>query len=183
MSTWQDIQDDGGTSTSLTERPQAQSMLYDNTTVTGSWILLNTSNITAAYKSNNNRVINNVTLAMPHAGVMAAAQDPKNGILQPDDLAGVGQYSLRASVVSPAMNVLCINANASELGPIVYATWPNAITNDTAIPNQKKPWVNWESDLQVKPGSNYPNTTVLDDLFQWGEKHGRQPPIFTMVCP
>jgi hypothetical protein len=81
-------------------------MLYDNTTVTGPWILLNTSDITAAHQKYN-RVINNVSLAMPHVGVLAAAQTPKNAILQSEDLAGVGQYSLRASVVSPAVNVLC----------------------------------------------------------------------------
>lgn len=65
-------------------------MLYDNTTVTGSWVLQDTSDITTAHQKYN-RVINNVSLAMPHAGILAAAQDSKNSILQPEDLAGVGQ--------------------------------------------------------------------------------------------
>lgn len=32
------------------------------------------------------RIINNVTMAMPHAGVSAAARDPSNNIIQPKEL-------------------------------------------------------------------------------------------------
>ena len=32
------------------------------------------------------RIINNVSLAMPHAGVYAAAYDKRNAIIQPADL-------------------------------------------------------------------------------------------------
>ena len=32
------------------------------------------------------RIINNVTMAMPHSGVFAAAQDPINAIVQPKEL-------------------------------------------------------------------------------------------------
>lgn len=32
------------------------------------------------------RTVNNVTMAMPHAGVFGAARDPRNGIVQPQDL-------------------------------------------------------------------------------------------------
>ena len=67
-------------------------MLFDNTTVTGSWVQLNASNLTAACDKYS-RIINNVTMSMPHAGVFSAAHDAKNGILQPEDLAGVGEYS------------------------------------------------------------------------------------------
>lgn len=31
------------------------------------------------------RTVNNVTMAMPHAGVVAAAMDSLNGIMQPSD--------------------------------------------------------------------------------------------------
>lgn len=31
------------------------------------------------------RIVDNVTMAMPHAGVVAAAKDPLNGIMQPSD--------------------------------------------------------------------------------------------------
>ena len=33
-----------------------------------------------------NRIVNNITMVMPHAGVVAAAMDPLNGIMQPSDL-------------------------------------------------------------------------------------------------
>lgn len=33
-----------------------------------------------------NRIVNNVTMAMPHSGVFKAARDPRNGIVQPQDL-------------------------------------------------------------------------------------------------
>lgn len=32
------------------------------------------------------RIATNVTMVMPHAGVVAAATDPLNGIMQPSDL-------------------------------------------------------------------------------------------------
>lgn len=137
-------------------------MLYDNTTVTGSWVQTNQSNVTAAYIQHN-RIINNVTMSMPHAGVFSAAHDPKNGILQPEDLAGLGEYSLRASVVSPSVNVLCVNMDEAELEPLVLTLWPNGTT--------------W-----LQPGKLYPNSTVVDDIFEWGATYDRQPPYFPMVC-
>ncbi|TVY73150.1 hypothetical protein LSUE1_G006034 [Lachnellula suecica] len=180
MSTWSVISAGNGTSSNLAERPQAPGMLYDNTTVTGSWILRDTSDVTVAHQKYN-RVINNISLAMPHAGVLAAALNPRNAILQPDDLAGLGQYSLQASVVSPVVNVLCINMNKTELAPLVYVTWPNATTtNVSTVPGQKMAWPGYEGDSQVLPGKQYANSTVVDDLFWWGEKYGRQPPIFPM---
>ena len=58
-------------------------MLFDNTTVNGSWIHIENMTITS---NKYERIVNNVTLAMPHAGVVAAARDPINNILQPQDL-------------------------------------------------------------------------------------------------
>ena len=58
-------------------------MLYDNTTVRGSWIeVQNMSEVSSTH----NRMVNNVTMAFPHAGVFTAAHDPSNGIIQPSDL-------------------------------------------------------------------------------------------------
>lgn len=58
-------------------------MMYDNTTVQGSWInVKNMTDVSATY----GRTVNNVSLAMPHSGVFAAARDPINGIMQPQDL-------------------------------------------------------------------------------------------------
>jgi hypothetical protein len=154
-------------------------MIYDNTTVTGSWVQTNQSNITAAY-SKYNRIINNVTMSMPHAGVFSAAHDPKNGILQPQDLEGLGEYSVRASVVSPSVNVLCANMNATELKPLIYVDWPNATTT-TSVTGQKLATPSYESQVRLEPGELYLNSTVVDDIFEWGATYQRQPPIFPMV--
>ena len=140
----------------------------------------NQSNTTAAYLKYN-RIINNVTMSMPHAGVFSAAHDPKNGILQPEDLAGLGEYSLRASVVSPSVNVLCANMNATELEPLVYVLWPNAITTDSDIPGQQMAWTGYQNEAQLQPGQLYFNSTVVDDIFEWGATYERQPPVFPMV--
>ena len=45
--------------------------------------------------------------------------------MQPEELNSEGTYSLRASVPSPVLNVLCANMNETELAPIVYDMWPN----------------------------------------------------------
>ena len=58
-------------------------MLYDNTTVTGSWV--NNTDM-ADLKARYNRTANNITMAMPHSGVIAAARDPLNGITPPHDV-------------------------------------------------------------------------------------------------
>jgi hypothetical protein len=137
--------------------------------------------MTASYDQYS-RVINNVTLAMPHPGVIAAAKDPQNGIVQPAELEGVGEYSLRASVISPAVNVLCANVNASEIAPLIYVTWPNAVTTTSKDnPSQKLATMDYTDDIQLLPGEAYLNRTVVDDIFEWGSKYGRQPPVFPMV--
>jgi hypothetical protein len=59
-------------------------------------------------------------MAMHHAGVMSAVRNPINQILQPEDLNGLGEYDIVASVPSPAINVLCASASAEELAPIIY---------------------------------------------------------------
>jgi hypothetical protein len=160
-------------STSMTERPQAVAMLYDNTTVQGSWIMLNSSNMSANYDQFS-RVINNVTMAMPLAGVYTAARDPKNNIMQPSELEGVGGYSVSASVVSPAVNVLHMNMVKDELAPLVYTEWPNAnLTNSTQIPGQLIPadLTGWINDIP-SPSSNgtWLNSTAVDDIFLLGRE-------------
>jgi hypothetical protein len=73
----------GHVSTDLAHRPPPVGTLYDNTTVQGSWI--NIANMTD--DSNKfGRMVNNVSLAMPHSAVYAAATNSRNRILQPQDL-------------------------------------------------------------------------------------------------
>lgn len=65
------------------KRPLPVGMLYDNTTVQGSWISLSDMK---AVSQKYGRVVNNVTMAMPHSGLFAAASDPINKIMQPQDI-------------------------------------------------------------------------------------------------
>lgn len=61
-------------------RPQGFGLFNENITVNGSWIhTINTTKISEDF----GRAINNVTLAMPHSGVVQAGWDAKNHILQP----------------------------------------------------------------------------------------------------
>lgn len=67
----------------MSDRPLPTGMLYDNTTVHGSWV--NVQNMTEV-SQRFNRTINNISMAMPHPGVVTAAQDSLNNIIQPKDL-------------------------------------------------------------------------------------------------
>ena len=183
LATWADISTGGqGVSSDLSQRPLPVAMLFDNTTVKGSWVQTKSSNVTAAY-AKLTRIINNVTMSMPHAGVVAAAHDPINKILQPADLAGVGEYSLRGSVVSPTVNVLCANMNPSELAPLVYTNWTNAHTNISAdVPGHKLAYPGYETDVTAAFAQNpFLNRTAVDDIFQWGPSYNRFPPVFPEV--
>ncbi|KAI1303487.1 hypothetical protein F5Y03DRAFT_186901 [Xylaria venustula] len=164
----------------LSERPTGKHILYDNTTMDSSWIETENGDIAASFNAHK-RIINNVTLAMPHAGVYAAATDPINGILQPSELLGVGEYSIRASVVSPVVNVLCVNMNADELKPLVYTEWPNARKEQTGYPGQWAGVGNWQSDIPSTNSSTpWLNRTAVDDIFKWGGKYGRRQPVFQL---
>ena len=58
-------------------------MLYDNTTVKGTWTeVTNMTELSEKW----NRTANNVTMAMPHPGIVKAARDSRNDIVQPRDL-------------------------------------------------------------------------------------------------
>jgi len=155
LSDW-DLSARNGNGTSIQKlRPQGFGLLYENTTVTGQWIdIVNTTETSQKH----GRVINNVTMAMPHSGVFAAARDQRNGILQPEELNSEGTYSLRASVPSPVLNVLCVNMNKTELEPIVYDAWPNDDEVDL---------LSWGNVPGIRDNATTTNKTVVDDIFGW----------------
>ncbi|KAF4450637.1 hypothetical protein F53441_6298 [Fusarium austroafricanum] len=184
MTVWTKISQNGTEmSPDLKKRPGGTTLLYDNTTMWSSWIETEHSDVAVQFEETG-RIINNVTLALPHPGVYGASALKKNGILQPDDLAGVGEYTVRAGVVSPAVNVLCVDMDKKELAPLVYTTWPNAKVNNTDVPGQKTGWAGWMSEVPTwfdsKGKDNYLNRTVVDDIFRWGPKYKRRPPVFQM---
>jgi hypothetical protein len=74
--------------------------------------------------------------------------------------------------------------NATELEPIVYTAWPNAITNISDIPGQYLAYPGYQNDISALMANGTElNTTSVDDIFRWGyTKYGRYPPVFPMVC-
>lgn len=169
LATWVDNIDTGNGSSNQGQRPDPVGMLYDNTTVKGSWMQVSENNMTTL-SANFKRTVNNVTMAMPHAGVFAAAKDPINGIIQPRELNGLGEYNIQASVPSPALNVLCANMSSEEMVPMVYTLWPKEFNNGT-LPNA----TNWPDQFNLTQPSSL-TKTVVDDLFNFDDinKH----PIF-----
>ncbi|KAI1389665.1 uncharacterized protein F4822DRAFT_399193 [Hypoxylon trugodes] len=180
MGEWQNIHDEGtSTIDYLSGRPVGKHNLFDNTTLVSTWVQTDLGSPQTAF-AEHNRVINNVTLAIPHPGVYSAATDPRNNILQPDDLAGVGEYSIRASVVSPTVNVMCVNMAPDELAPLVYTTWRNARTENTDVPGQLIGVDDWFNDVPPPNDDEWLNRTAVDDVFQWGPKYHRRPPVFQL---
>lgn len=110
-----------------------------------------------------------------------AATNPVNKILQPNDLSGVGEYAIRASVVSPAINVMCVNMNEEEMAPLIYTKWENSQTNATGVGNQTIGWAGWEGEVPHPEEDEWLNRTTVDDIFRWGPTYGRRPPVFQLV--
>lgn len=157
----------------MTSRPEAVGLMYDNTTVHGSWV--NYQNMTELSLQNGGRIINNISLAMPHAGVFAAAREPINNIMQPQDLMGLGEYHIRASVPSPVVNILCVGMTQDELEPIIWTAWPNGTKSngDGKVVNATL----WPDQYSIP--ATFSNATAVDDIFGFGlEKYGRAPPVF-----
>ncbi|KAF7158923.1 hypothetical protein CNMCM5623_004102 [Aspergillus felis] len=171
ISAWSDLaKSSNWTSSNLASRLPPTGSLYDNTTVTGSWIDI--GNMTEL-SLKHGRMVNNVTAAMPHGGIIAAATDPRNGIRQPVDVTGEGNFEIEASVPSPAINVLCVGMTEEELTPLVYERWPH-VHNFNSL--------NWNFEGYKNVPSNWFNRTVVDDLFGWDPHANAQvkqtPPVF-----
>ncbi|KAK5188146.1 hypothetical protein LTR16_008659, partial [Cryomyces antarcticus] len=81
LSNWDNLADNGNGTTDLATRPQGFGLLHENTSITASWI--DVVDVGEASEKHG-RIVNNVTLAMPHAGVFQAARDGINGIIQPE---------------------------------------------------------------------------------------------------
>ncbi|KAK5719396.1 hypothetical protein LTR15_007919 [Elasticomyces elasticus] len=167
LSTWTDMINNGTGSPDLAHRPKGYAMLFDNTTITAPWV--EQTNTTALFDLHG-VIINNVSMAMPHPGVIQAAIDPVNDIMQPGDLDGLGTYNIRASVPSPVVHVLCATLDETQLQPFVYELWDNATT---PVDMSNLP-------LPLGPYDPYLGGTALDDVFGWGPAYGigKWPPIF-----
>ncbi|OCL08619.1 hypothetical protein AOQ84DRAFT_37209 [Glonium stellatum] len=161
LSYWTAISTAKNGTTDLKLRPQGFGLLHENTSITASWVQV--VNVPDASKQFGGRIINNASLAMPHSGIFQAARDPRNDIIQPEELDGLGIYSLHASIPSPVIHVLCANMNRTELAPIVYEAWP-----DAELPVNLSSW----NSITTKTTTN---KTVVDDLFGWYNNGGHAP--------
>ncbi|KAK4561394.1 hypothetical protein LTR86_004711 [Recurvomyces mirabilis] len=173
MNTWTTALNNGTNTSDPTLRPVGYALLSDNTTITASWI---EQTDVAQLQSQYGLVINNISMAMPHPGVIQAAIDSKNNILQPGDLDGLGVYNIRASVPSPVVHVLCVTLTQEQIQPFVYELWENVTSqvDMTAWPQQLGNYSGYDA---------YLGGTDLDDIFRWGGKYGAAtwPPVFGKV--
>ncbi|PNS20188.1 hypothetical protein CAC42_5638 [Sphaceloma murrayae] len=161
MANWATMANTGNGSSDMAYRPPGFGLMYENTTITAPWV-----DVVDPREDSDGHIITNVSLAFPHPGVFQAARDPANGILQPQDLDGLGLYGVKASVASPVVNALCMQTSSEEdLAPLVYDMWPNAPKpfNSTAWPQEQIGGLNM---------TNFKNTTKFDDLFKWGPQYG-----------
>lgn len=82
LTQWTALAGSGNGTRDLRTRPPGFGLLHENTSITAAWIeVVDTAD---ASNKTGGRVINNVSLAMPHAGLYQAAQEQRNGILQPE---------------------------------------------------------------------------------------------------
>ena len=58
-----------------------------------------------------------------------------------------------------------------ELAPIVYSEWPSSNGTNTNFSG-------WPDAMSIPKYPDWLNTTSVDDLFGFGEKYGRRPPVF-----
>lgn len=163
---------------SVQSRPTIFATLDNNVSISTSWLGSYHSN---AESEKFSRIVNNITIAIPHRGVPATARHADNGIIQPQDLQDAGSYTVTARVAAPILNALCVNANRTELAPIIYETWPYAINVTKSTP---------EDIMRLWPrrafgtDTNTNNHTVLDDVFGWRDEadtrleEDRKRPIF-----
>ncbi|KAH0565458.1 hypothetical protein GP486_001139, partial [Trichoglossum hirsutum] len=164
----------GNGSSVLDGRPAGVGLTHSDTSVRASWI--DAASSVPATSGPGGRIINNVTMAMPHAGIVAASQDPKNNIPQPKGNTGFGEYEVIASVITAAVNVLCVEMSRDELAPLVFESFPQAKDQNGVLPNA----TDWVSRI---PKNMPMNSTVVDDIFEWGEKYNRSPPLIYRYPP
>lgn len=188
IETWDSFTDRTGPLDTQLYRPYPVSLMlpYLVSEADGTWIETMYSDPTRAFHDHG-RIVDNITLAMPHGAVTQAPHGSTNRLLSPNDYSGLGDYQVHASAVSPASNVLCVNADKSELAPLVYTEWPFARLaepSDTPIVTLTgvTPVQTWEDDVQLSLGQAYLNETSLDDIFLWGPNYNRMPPVFSSVC-
>lgn len=170
---WSNYSLHANASTDLARRPPGVALYNDNTTITAPWILRDSP---ATLYKDTGIIVNNVSLAFPHVGVAAAAQDAINGIIQPSDLNGIGLYNVRASVPSPIIHVLCATVAEELLYPILDRDWLLVYEATAGVELQ-----NYSDPYRYVDGTS--EASVLHEIFGWGEQYGTHnwPPVFSRI--
>lgn len=71
-----------------------------------------------------------------------------------------------ARLANPVLNALCVNANQTELAPIVYEAWPNVNGRlNTSIDALGTGYAN-----ALNSATEINNKTLLDNLFGWRDQ-------------
>lgn len=154
MSDWTDIANNGSGSADISLRPKGYALHQDNTTMIAPWI--RQENVTT---TSDGIIYNNVTMAMPHVGVIQAANDPINDLLRVDDFEGA-VINIQASVPSPMINVLCVTMNEEDLKPFVWALWDEPLNKSTN-------YTTWPYMFNQSDSFNeYLNGTKYDHIFR-----------------
>jgi hypothetical protein len=169
LAKWNDMVGAGqNVSTNQVDRPAWIGLTNSNTTFIPEWIH---AVDTAAVSREFGRVVNNVSLALPHIGVSSATRDTRNYMPRSDTSDSIEAYSLWASVPSPVIKVLCVQMNKTELEPIVYDTWNNETVD----------MLSWISP-GIRDNATAWNKTAVDDLFGWSTEDEyntvKYPPVF-----
>ncbi|KAE9980742.1 hypothetical protein EG328_012087 [Venturia inaequalis] len=146
--------------------------------INGSWV--QDIDMIDVSKKFDGRIVNNVTLAIPHPGISKAASDKSNLIAQPNEFeGGVGRYQIRAQIPSPYLNIICTNAKRSDLEGLVHEDQIEGQLNnsDLLIPDKDPQFVidfDWEKYTTVK--------SPLDNIFNWNNSNNKRP-IFYRYPP
>jgi hypothetical protein len=187
LSTWSEYLKSGNNTSVQEKRPAVVGLQYANSTVVPQWInIINTTEVSNLHQ----RVVNNVTLALPHIGVVDAIHNQRNRMPRSESSNSIGPYSLLASVPSPTINVLCVHMTKSELEPIVFESWPQNIIgeNDDWLEfwYTSGNFTTWKTTaLNLTQGidlATTTNKTVVDDIFEWYKEDTKTmldyPPVF-----
>jgi hypothetical protein len=166
LDTWTELAETTNGTSDLRIRPKGYALLNDNTTITAPWVDQKFSDMPSLHKTHGHIIVN-VSMAMPHPGVIASALDPTNEIIQPKDLNGQGIYRISASVPSPVIYVTCAMLSKNDLRPVVDSLSHHSLPEEMTVPTLNT------TDL-------YRGGTSLDEIFRWGPSYGEYmwPPVF-----
>ncbi|KAJ4375378.1 hypothetical protein N0V83_002464 [Neocucurbitaria cava] len=183
LATWSGFLESGNDTSNQEQRPAVVGLQYGNSTVVPQWInIINTTEVSNLHQ----RVVNNVTLALPHIGVVDAIHNQRNRMPQSESSNSIGPYSLWASVPSPMINVFCVHMTETELEPIVFSSWPQNDTFNADDWFTSGNFTTWKTLVtsHVMDLATTRNKTVVDDIFEWYKEDTETmldyPPVFPL---